>query len=198
VAYYDERQKALRTDDIDYILGEDNKQIGGVLYPDYANADYVDVQVEWDPTVYAISDGRQTELALVRPQVYGASPEESIYSVQGIYTFAASGERRYAVMQFLGDQLRDVLGYSDTKGTGAVRKILPQVGDTFTILEQWLAVDSSGARQSLAREGGTLTFGRERFTWQEMQPESGQYAIGVLVEDLDGNMSEQFAAVAVQ
>jgi len=54
-----------------------------------------------------------------------------------------------------------------------------------------------GSARHLPR-GETLTFGRERFFWEEAEPEPGDYAVGVWVEDLDGNVTEQYAAVTVQ
>lgn len=198
VGYFDPQQGAIRIDDIDYILGDDNQEVNGVLYPDYANQNNVEVEVEWEPTVYAITDGEQAAQALVRPQIYGASPEQSVYSVMGIYTFASNGQQLYAIMQFLGDQMRDVLTYTESAGTGAARRILPQAGDTFTVLDRWLSLSGSNKGQTYYTQGDTLTFGRERFYWLDADPEEGEYAVGVLVEDLDGNTYEQYAAIVVQ
>lgn len=49
------------------------------------------------------------------------------------------------------------------------REILPQPGDTFTVLEKWIDLDPNGAVKEMARqEGGSLTFGDQMFTWEEL------------------------------
>ena len=82
---------------------------------------------------------------------------------------------------------------------GAPREIIPQPGDRFTILEQWLDLDQSGrVVQRTTLEAGTLTFGDQMFAWQELDAAPGQYIVGFIVEDLDGNTTAVYASVAVE
>jgi hypothetical protein len=92
-----------------------------------------------------------------------------------------------------------VFGFTNEGGTGAPREIIPQTGDTFTVLEQWLDLDQSGkVVQTSSQEGGTLTFGDQMFTWEELDAAPGPYIVGFIVEDLDGNSIETFGQVIVQ
>ncbi|MEA3377572.1 MAG: hypothetical protein U9R72_15405 [Chloroflexota bacterium] len=88
----------------------------------------------------------------------------------------------------------------DVQGaTGAPREIIPQSGDTFTGLEKWLDLDEQGRVVQVARqEGGTLTFRDQMFAWEELDAAVGEYVIGFIVEDLDGNAYEAYTNVAVE
>jgi hypothetical protein len=44
----------------------------------------------------------------------------------------------------------------------------------------------------------TLTFGRQSFTWQETYAAPGDYIIGFVVTDLDGNSQEVYDQVTVR
>jgi hypothetical protein len=152
----------------------------------------------WEPTVFALSDGDVTTTALFTPQAYGASAADATYVVNGIYTFADSGERRYAQLEFRDGQMRQVFGFTSESDTGAPREIIPQSGDAFTVLEKWLDIGSGGqAAQAITQEGRTLTFGSNMFEWQELFAAAGDYVVGFIVEDLDGNAYPVYTPITV-
>jgi hypothetical protein len=73
------------------------------------------------------------------------------------------------------------------------------VGDTFTVDEQWLDLDNSGRVVGRFIEaGGVLTFGREPMRWVELDAAVGDYVVGFIVEDLDGNKQEVYTQVRVE
>jgi hypothetical protein len=153
---------------------------------------------ECEPIVFAISDGVNLEVALFTPQTYGASFEDAVYTVDGTYTYL-DGESRYARLYFSDGLLRQVFGFTGENGTGAPREIIPQPGDTFTILEKWMDLDQKGKVTKVAtQEGGTLTFGDQMFTWEDLDAAPGDYIVGFAVEDLDGNAVEVYGRVEVQ
>jgi hypothetical protein len=49
-----------------------------------------------------------------------------------------------------------------------------------------------------SQEGGTLTFGDQMFIWEELDAAPGEYIVGFIVEDLDGNSYEVFTGVIVE
>jgi hypothetical protein len=82
---------------------------------------------------------------------------------------------------------------------------VPSPGDEFTVLERWLHQAASGQpATSAAQEGKTLTFGDRTFTWKELDAAAGEYVVGFIVTDLDGNPQgasssyEQHANVTVE
>ena len=81
----------------------------------------------------------------------------------------------------------------------APRAESPNPGDTFTILEKWHDLDGRGNVTAVARqEGGTLTFGDQMFTWQDLNAAPGEYQVGFIVEDLDGNRVQAYETITVE
>jgi hypothetical protein len=92
-----------------------------------------------------------------------------------------------------------VFGFTGTDEAGAPREILPQPGDTFTILETWMDLDAGGqVAETVSVEGETLEFGTEPFRWEEVIAAPGDYVLGFIVEDLDGNAQQAFTEVTVR
>ena len=95
--------------------------------------------------------------------------------------------------------MRQVFGFTGEGGKGAPREIIPQSGDTFTILETWMDLDQNGRVANVAAQaGGTLTFGDQMFAGQELDAAPGNYIVGFIVKDLDGNTFETYERVVVQ
>ena len=67
------------------------------------------------------------------------------------------------------------------------------------MLELWYDLDENGQLVNEAYEtGGTLTFGQGLWTTTVLDAPAGDYTIGFIVEDLDGNRTETYADVTVQ
>jgi hypothetical protein len=199
VGFYDQESNAIFMADMDYLESADTREIDGVYYPDWGDAPEFTIEFEWEPLMFAIDDGVDSVVALFEPERYGASPEEAIYTVEGLYTYADGGESRYTRLYFSDGVLRNVFGFTGESGTGAPREIIPQSGDRFTVLEKWMDLDRQGNVVQVARqEGGTLTFGDQMFTWEELDAAPGGYIVGFLVEDLDGNGYEAYGQVIVE
>jgi hypothetical protein len=198
VGYYDRAANSIFLADTDYLESSDTRELNGVYYPDWGEGGFT-MEFEWEPVVFAISDGEKRVNALFKPQSYGATFEEAVYSVDGIYTFAESGESLNARLNFSNGQLLTVYGITGEGDTGAPRQITPQSGDTFTVIEQWLDLDSSGkVTQTVNQEGGVLTFGVGGLEWLDLDAAPGEYIVGFIVEDLDGNRSEAYTQVIVE
>ena len=197
VGFYDRESNSIFVADRDYLESADTREIDGVYYPVWPEGEFT-MEFEWEPIVFAISDGVNSEVALFTPQTYGESFEDAVYTVDGTYTYT-DGESRYARLYFSDGMLRQVFGFTGEGGTGAPREIIPQPGDTFTILEKWMDLDQSGKVTKIASQvGGTLTFGDQMFTWEDLDAAPGDYIVGFAVEDLDGNAVEVYGRVQVQ
>jgi len=168
-----------------------------VYYPVWPEGEFT-MEFEWEPLMFAISDGTESVTALLTPVTYGAVPEEATYAVDGIYTYT-SGETRSARLYFRDGLLRQVFGFTGDGTTGAPREIYPQQGDRFTLLERWMDLDSQGkVVERASEEGGTLTFSDQMFSWQELDAAPGGYIVGFVAEDLDGNKYEVYTTVTVE
>jgi hypothetical protein len=205
VGFYDQQANAIFVADADYLETEDTREVDGVYYPVWPDGVEFAMAFEWEPLMFAISDGVDQVVALLEPEQYGASWEDAVYTVEGIYTYADGGESRYARLYLRDGLLRQVFGFtggdgqSREGGLGAPREIIPQSGDTFTVLERWLDLDEQGNVVQVTRqEGGTLVFGDQMFTWEELDAAVGEYIVGFIAEDLDGNAYETYTSVSVE
>jgi hypothetical protein len=198
LGYYDQQANSINVTDLDYLESPDTRQVNGVYYPDWGKTGQFTVQFDWEPTVFAINDGVNTIEALFTPEVYGGSPDQAIYSVEGMYTYA-SGEQRYARMYFRDGYLHAVYGFTGENGTGSPREITPTKGDSFTVYQRWMDLDQSGkVAQNALQAGETVRFGDSPITWKELDAAAGDYIVGFIVEDLDGQEYPTYGAVTVR
>jgi hypothetical protein len=119
--------------------------------------------------------------------------------VDGDYTFASTGQTLSARLYFSNSKLTRVTGITGVGELGAPSEITPQPGDTFTIQERWMDLDANGnASQVATQPGATLTFGDQPFQWKTLDAAPGEYIVGYIVTDLDGNAQQVFTKVTVQ
>lgn len=198
VGYYDQTANSIFLADNDYLESSLTREVNGLYYPRWKEDGPFNLNLEWDPTVFEISDGVTRAVALMNPERYGVSAEEAVYTVDGTYTYKTDDTSRRARLYFQAGKLQHVFGFSDGEVSSA-REIIPQAGDTFTIQEKWLDLDSSGQVTGAAyQDGATLTFSDQPFTWQETYAAPGDYVVGFIVEDLDGNRQKTYTQITVQ
>jgi hypothetical protein len=196
VGYFDPSSNSIAVLDTDYLESPKTKEAGGVYYPVWGK-DFT-VSFNWDPTVFAINDGQNKTTALFNPQTYGAKFEETTYAVEGVYKFASSGDSVNARLNFQNGNLVQVFGITGADDTGAPREITPQAGDTFTLLDKWFDKSSSGKMTATYLEGKTITFGAQAIKWEQLYAAAGDYVVGFIIEDLDGNQYPVYTQVTVQ
>ena len=151
--YLDEASNSIFLADMDYLASPDTQEVGGTYYPVWDDDGRFTLKFEWEPLMFSITDGETSTLALLRPERYGASPEEAVYTVDGIYTYA-DGDSRQARLYFSNGVLQHVYGFTGDGSTGTPREILPNRGDTFTIQESWLARTAPASRSRAPRRKG--------------------------------------------
>jgi hypothetical protein len=196
---YDTTSNSILIADTDYLESSETAELNGVYYPVWPQSESFQMNFEWEPTLFSITDGSQSTVALFNPQAYGDNAEDAIYAVQGTYTFAQTGEQRRAEMYFKDGRLFQIFGFLGDETASAPAEISASVGDTFTILHQWMELDDTGKVTGIVlEEGETLTFGNAAFTWEQVYAPNGDYLVGFLVSDLDGNVVEQYTQIKVE
>jgi hypothetical protein len=199
VGYYDSQANSIFVADSDYLESAETRELEGVYYPVWDPGGSFTLEFEWEPIVFAINDGNRSVLALFNPESYGATAEDAVYTVEAIYTFAEGSEQRRARLYFRDGSLRQVFSFTGDQATGAPREIIPQPGDQVTLVEKWMDLDQNGrVAQIVEQEGQTLTFGEQMFTWQTLDAPVGEYVVGIIAEDQDGNPYEVYANVTVR
>lgn len=198
VGYYDQASDSIAVLDMDYLESPDTRELNGVYYPVW-KPDGFSISFDWDPYIFAVDDGQTQAYALFTPQSYGSSADQAIYSVRGTYGFASTGESLPADLYFQNGNLIQVLGYTGSDAAGAPREITPQAGDTFTLQDKWIDNVSAGdAMQASTQQGQMLTFGATPLKWQTLYAAAGQYVVGFVVEDLDGNQYPVYTSITVK
>ncbi|PKO13803.1 MAG: hypothetical protein CVU39_17405 [Chloroflexi bacterium HGW-Chloroflexi-10] len=196
---YDQQSNSIYVADTDYLESPDTQALNNVYYPVWPQSDSFRMNFEWEPILFSITDGNQSLLALFNPVAYGASAEDALYAVKGTYTFAESGEERSALLYFKDGKLFQIFGFTGAETAGAPAEITPAVGDTFTLSQKWMDLDSSGnVTQIVYEDGDTLTFTDSAFSWEQVYAPAGGYVVGFLVSDLDGNLNEAYTQLTVQ
>jgi hypothetical protein len=187
VGFVDRAANSVMLIDADYLESAESQEVDGVYYPVWPDGKFR-VAFAWDPVVFAVDDGANTGVALFKPELYGRTFEDAIYSVTGTYKFADGSSPVSAKLSFRNGVLAQVVGFTGDGETGAPREIVPVKGDAFTITEEWMDLNAQGSvMQTAAEDGETLTFSGETWTWQDLTAAAGDYVIGFIVEDLDGN-----------
>jgi hypothetical protein len=200
VAWYEPESDSYLTADMGFVGSEEIKEVGGVYFPDWGDEPGFELSIDWEPTLYYLSNGYSDEdiFAFFEPEVYGSTPETDIYSVNGIFTYADTGQQRHAVMKFGGDgKMKALYGFTGKDGTGAMHEISPRANDTFTVFEEWLEFDANEDSEFVNYEGGTMTFRDKPVTMEAYYGYSGEYLLGFIIEDLDGKTVEAFVPVTV-
>jgi len=59
-------------------------------------------------------------------------------------------------------------------------------------------VSSGNVTNTVYQDGGTLTFGKQMFTWKTLDAAIGDYMVGFVVEDLDGNRQQSLTRIIVK
>ena len=196
VGYLDPASNSIAVLDMDYLESPTTREVNGVYYPEWSS-DFT-MSFNWDPIVFNVNNGQDSVTALFTPQSYGASFEEAAYVVDGLYTFADSGETINARLHFQNGNLVSVFGVTGDNETGAPREITPQPGDAFTVQEKWLEGTSDGGTQIVYENGATLVFGSTPFTWEQLYAATGDYVVGFIITDLDGNEYPVYTQITVQ
>ncbi len=197
--FYESQSNSIYVADTDYIESPDTAELNGVYYPFWPEAEEFRMNFDWEPLLFNISDGTQSSLALFAPVSYGENDEETIYSVDGTYTFAATGEQRTAQLYFKDGRLFQVFGFKGTETAAAPAEITPLDGDSFTIRQKRMDLDSSGLVSEITYlDGDTLTFSSDPFVWEQVYAPDGDYVVGFLVSDHDGGMTEAYTQITVR
>ena len=194
--YYNPEEDTILIADRDYIDAGESSNVGGVFYPNWGDERPIEIEYEWEPIIYGINNGEEVTFALFAPEDYGDTDDAATYSVEGRYQFKDGTERR-AKLFFKDDKLIKTVTFTNN---GAPREITPREGDSFTVVHQYIALNSDNPDAEVEyfeQDGDSFTFGKQRLTLETLTAPAGDYVLGILAEDFDGNLFEAYNTVTV-
>ena len=139
VSYYSEEDDSYLMADMEFLSSETTREVGGTLYPDWGDGSDFTVSTDWTPVVYYLSDGTTESFVYLEPETYGATYEEDVYTLYGL--FAPGGDEskaQEAMIKFDGNfAMKSFWVFTGEDGTGAPREATLEDGDTFTVYQLW-------------------------------------------------------------
>lgn len=193
--FWDEAAETYWIGDVSYYIADNTITIDGVNVPDYGESP-VQVQYDWSPSLYALTDGTHDAFVLLEPAEYLSADGETVYQVYGQYTDALSGTPVEASLYFDADG-NFLYAYAfpddDENGASTPVELNPQIGDQFTDYVQFYTFDAdNNATFTYELSEDVFTWGEEGFSFYSSYPVDGQYAVGIVAYDFDNNQVANF------
>jgi hypothetical protein len=193
--FWDEATQSYWIGDVSYYIAENTTTVDGVNMPDYGDSP-IQVEYEWSPSLYALTDGQHDAFVLLEPYEYLSTDGETIYTVYGQYTEGVSGTAVEASLFFDADgNFLYAYGYPDSDDNGASSpvEITPQIGDTFSDYVQYYTYDANDEPiYNYDLSDDVFTWGEEGFSFYTSYPADGDYAVGIIAYDFDNNFVANF------
>ncbi len=188
--YWDPKTESYWIGDVSFYVAENTVNIDGVNMPDYGDSP-IQVQYDWSPSLYALTDGQHDALVLLEPSEYLSADGKTVYEVYGQFTDALTNTPVDASFSFDADgNFLYAYAYPDTDGNGVSTpvEITPQVGDKFTDYVQYYTYDSNDKPiYDYELSDDVFTWGEKGFSFYTSYPGDGDYAVGIIAYDFDGN-----------
>ena len=193
--FWDPASESYWVGDVSYYIAENTVTIDGVNVPDYGDSP-IQVEYEWSPTLYTLTDGEHDAYVLLEPAEYLSADGETVYAVYGQYTDALSNTAEEAMLYFDADG-NFLYAYEfpdmDENGASTPVAITPQIGDQFTDYVQFYTYDANdNPTYSYELSDDVFTWGEEGFSFYSSYPVDGQYAVGIIAYDFDNNFVANF------
>jgi hypothetical protein len=199
--YFNPDSNAYWVADTSYVFAENTNDVGGVTAPDYGPSP-IQVQYEWDPSLFVLKDGTTEAFALFEPDEYIDANGVSTYSVYGQYTAINGGVPTDAKLTFDPDgKLLHIYALPDRDGNGIATavEVTPQLGDTFVdYVKSYYFDESNNATFDYSLSSDVFTWGDQGFSFEARYPVDGQYAIGFYTVDFDNNTIESYDYITYQ
>jgi hypothetical protein len=193
--FWDPASESYWIGDVSYYIAENTVTVGGVNVPDYG-ASPIQVEYEWSPTLYTLTDGQHDAYVLLEPAEYLSADGETVYAVYGQYTYVDGSAPVDANLYFDADG-NFLYAYAfpdaDENGASTPVEITPQTGDQFTDYVQFYTYDANdNPTYSYELSDDVFTWGEEGFSFYSSYPVDGQYAVGIIAYDFDNNFVANF------
>jgi len=178
----------------EYVPAPREKTTGGVVRPDWD--DTLNLTIDLNPSLRALTDGVDSAFGFLIPAGYGASDSR----LDGLYTPADGTTPRRARITFnSAGETADVLAYKEQGVVGAPRALTFKQDDQFAPFVQILTApaDENSAWQAVKGLSAPLVFRGQPFYCVTESLMPGEYLVGALAQDLDGNLTRKYAPLTI-
>jgi len=193
--FWDPESESYWIGDVSYYVADNTTTIDGVNMPDYG-ASPIQVEYEFSPSLYAMTDGEHDAFVLLEPYEYLSADGKTVYTVYGQYTGAESGIPVEASLFFDADgSFLYAYAYpdADENGVSTPVEITPQIGDQFTDYVQYYTFDANDNAEFVYElSDDVFTWGEQGFSFYASYPADGEYALGIIAYDFDNNLVSNF------
>ncbi len=176
----------------EYVQAQRSKEIGGVSHPDWDAA--ISVSVRLSPSLRLLTDGVDFAFGFLSPADYGSFDTW----LDGIYTAADGETQRRARLSFdSAGAITQAVAYKGRSGSAAPHALTFKSGDQFTPFVQILTPPTAEnpAWQVTTALSTPLSFRGQPFCWVKETLIPGDYLVGLLVQDMDGGLTRQYASL---
>jgi hypothetical protein len=155
-----------------------------------------DVRLRWAATSWYVSNGQDVVQVPFSPTSYGSN----IYSVDGFYT-APSGDEIDASLEFEvirgHGRLLHIWGFDEGgDGEPQLYELDPSAGASFTSYVDTYTTVGDEVEEGVT-EGEPIVFGATPLVASEGPAPQGDYIVGLLVENVAGDISEDYVEITV-
>jgi hypothetical protein len=178
----------------EYIRAEKEKTTGGVNRPAWGHE--INLALDLTPHMRLLTDGVDSAFGFLIPGGYGASN----YRLDGLYTSADGATSRRAQITFNNaGKTTDVIAYAEQGFASTPHALTLKQDDRFAPFVQILTApaDENSAWQVTRGLSTALTYRGQPLSWTTEALMPGEYLVGALVQDLDGNLTRKYAPLTV-
>jgi len=178
----------------DFVMANRTRTVGGVTHPHWDSD--LELTLDLRPRLRMLTDGNASTFGFFQP----ASYDSSEFFLDGLYTSAEEKTSRRARLSVDGDGVfKKMVANEETERGSFPSEARLGSGDQFAPYVELIAhakdEDGWGAMDCVA---SSVTFRGEPFRWEERPPLAGDYLAGILVQDLDGQLTRMYAALNVK
>jgi len=178
----------------DFVMANRTRTVGGVTHPRWDSD--LELTLDLRPRLRMLTDGNASTFGFFQP----ASYDSSEFFLDGLYTSAGDKASRRARLSVDGDGVfKKIVVFEESERGSFPAELRLESGDQFAPYVELIAEaqdeDGWGAMDCIA---SPITFRGEPFRWEERAPLSGDYLAGILVQDLDGQLTRMYAPLNVK
>lgn len=179
----------------EYVAAPRNKLVRGASRPDWDETTALSLVLS--PSLRLVSAGDDLSFGFLLPEGYGSTN----YRLEGRFA-SADGTRQARVRVVFGanGETQSVLAFKEPAMQGSAPRALSfSPGDCFTPLAQVITppVGDQVAWQMKKCLATPLTLRETGLRWVSELPLPGVYLVGLVVQDLDGGLTRQYARLTV-